>query len=127
MEEKFLYQNSTFKDRRKDLRNYATEVERLLWEKLRKSQLGYKFTRQYSAGPYIVDFYCPKLRFAIELDGDVHNSSEARMYDKERDKYLQGLDIVTIRFWNNEIVKGLEKVINVILKSLKQRSEALSS
>lgn len=122
MEEKLLYQNPIFKKRRKELRNDATEVEKLLWTRLRKSQTGYKFTRQYSVGPYILDFYCPQFRFAIELDGGVHNKQEARVYDKERDDYLKGHDIVTIRFWNSEIFAGLEKVLKTIIKSLKQRS-----
>jgi very-short-patch-repair endonuclease len=127
MENNFLYQNKTYRTRRKELRNNATDAEKLLWIRLRKSQLGYKFTRQYSIGPYIVDFYCPQFRFAIELDGEVHNTENAKVYDKERNEYLNNHDIVTIRFWNNELFEDLGKVIEDIFKSIEQRSSSLSS
>lgn len=127
MEEKFLYQNPIFKDRRKELRNSATEAEKLLWTRIRRSQLGYKFIRQYSIGPYIVDFYCPQLRLAIELDGSVHVADDAKVYDIERDNYLRAHDITVIRFWNDRLFKNIQKVLGKIEESLKLRSSTLSS
>jgi very-short-patch-repair endonuclease len=115
MDNKFLYQNKTLKERRKELRNNQTEVEKMLWSKLKNSQLGFKFTRQYSAGPYILDFYCPKLRLGIELDGSVHMGEEAGAYDKDREQYLKSIDIAIIRFWNSEVERGIEIVLNKIL------------
>ena len=82
---KFLYNNQILKDRRKNLRNNQTPAELLLWSKLKRSQLnGSKFIRQYSVGPYILDFYCPKFRLGIELDGNQHKSSDSVIYDTER-------------------------------------------
>ena len=111
MEDKFLYQNKVFKDRRKELRNNSTEVETILWNHLKSSKLGFKFTRQYSVGPYILDFYCPKLRLAIELDGDQHKEKEAVLYDEDRTKFLDGADITVIRFWNHDVMKNTGIVI----------------
>jgi len=48
------------KDRRISLRNNQTPHEVLLWARLRREQLGFKFRRQHSIGGYIVDFYCPE-------------------------------------------------------------------
>ncbi len=49
-----------------------TKAEAILWEKIRASQLGIKVKRQYGIGPYILDFYIPKIRLAIEVDGEIH-------------------------------------------------------
>src|SRR3989344_1999274 len=89
-----------FKERRRELRKNQTEAERILWAQLRNAKLGQHFWRQYSVGPYILDFYAPALKLAIELDGKHHGDQDAKIYDKEREMYLQGLEIRTIRFWN---------------------------
>ena len=59
-----------------------TILEIFLWSKIKNKQLGYKFRRQYSVGPFILDFYCPTLRLAIELDGSQHLEPENVEYDK---------------------------------------------
>lgn len=118
MNDKFLYQNKVFKDRRKELRNNQTEAEKKLWDFLKQSKLGYKFTRQYSAGPYILDFFCPKLRFGIELDGAHHKKEESVIYDRDREKYLESIDIKTIRFWNDIIIKNPNTVIDLIKEQI---------
>ena len=68
----FIYNSSNLKPRRRQLRNRATETEVLLWNKLRRRQLGFKFVRQYSVSGYVIDFYAPQIRLAIELDGEYH-------------------------------------------------------
>jgi len=123
----FLYQNPILKNRRKELRNNATEAEKTLWIRLRKNQLGYKFTRQYSAGPYILDFYCPRYRLAIELDGGVHSNLDSKIYDKEREEYLKAHNIRTVRFWNSEVNSNIGKVLKIITKSLGENGSPLSS
>lgn len=128
MDNTFLYNNKILRDRRRDLRNNQTLAELALWSKLKNSQLnGLKFVRQYSVGPYILDFYCPKLRLAIELDGSVHSDNEAKLYDKDRDKYLKSVDIHTIRFWNNEVLKNIGNVFNLLNKQINTRSSSPSS
>ncbi len=112
---KFEYNNPVLKLRRRELRNKATDTEKILWQKLQRKQLRrHKFVRQYSVGPYILDFYCPKARLAIELDGFQHDSDEGKIYDQERTNYLATCDIKVIRFWNKEILSDLEKVISRI-------------
>ncbi|GAB3766895.1 hypothetical protein GCM10028817_50940 [Spirosoma pomorum] len=70
---------------RQALRNDATEAEKRLWQYLKGSQLdGRKFRRQHSVGLFILDFYCPGERVAVELDGIVHDQPNVRSYDEER-------------------------------------------
>ncbi len=110
------YNQGPLKDRRKELRKNQTEAESLLWDKLRNKRLdAYKFFRQYSVGPYILDFYCPLLRLAIELDGAHHN--DAKEYDKERDFFLDSKGIQTVRFWNNEVLSDMDGVLKKIMET----------
>lgn len=119
MNSKFLYQNKIFKDRRKELRNNSTEAEKVLWNYLKHRKLGgFKFVRQYSVGPYILDFYCSKFRLAIELDGATHKEKEEVLYDIDRTKYLEGANIKTIRFWNDEVIKNVDMVLNEINRQI---------
>lgn len=99
---------------RKELRNNRPRAERVLWRYLHKKKLGCRFRRQFGIGPYIVDFYCPKKRIVIELDGDSHFSSEAQKYDRARDEYLDSLDIQVVRFTNIEVYQDPDSVIRTI-------------
>jgi len=76
--------------------------------------MGTIFHRQYSVGNYVVDFYCPKYKLAIELDGGQHNNNVNRMNDDYRTKTLGDHRIKIIRFWNSEITHNLQKVLEVI-------------
>ena len=119
MDSKFLYNNKTLKIRRQELRNNQTEAEKLLWKFVSKNKiLGLRFLRQYSIGPYILDFYCPKIRLGIELDGKIHEKS--KLYDKDREKYLDGLDIKIIRFQNDEVLKDTKEVLDKLQNKIKQ-------
>lgn len=112
MDSKFLYNHKSLRDRRRDLRNNQTPAEKMLWKYISKDKiLGLRFLRQYSAGPYILDFYCPKIRLGIELDGEVHNKEDRKLYDKDRSKYLESLDIQIIRFWNSDVLNDIKSVL----------------
>ena len=115
---KYLFNNNRFLERRKELRKNQTDAEKLLWSKLRNNQLGVKFFRQYSIGPYILDFYAPKVKLAIELDGSQHLESEVKLYDKEREGYLSQFHIQVIRFWNNDVFKNMEGVLAKITERI---------
>ncbi len=65
-----------------------------------------KFRRQYSIGPFIVDFYCPQLRLAIEIDGDSHDSEEAKNYDRRRTEFFSLYNIRVIRFTDREVIQS---------------------
>lgn len=94
------------------MRNRATEAERILWSCLKKNTLKHKFIRQYSVEGYVVDFYCPEKRLAIELDGEQHKQSLE--YDLIRTKLLEGYGIKVIRFWNWEVKESLTMVLHKI-------------
>ena len=114
----FLKNDPALKDRRRELRHNQTDAEKALWAQVRNKQFfGLKFFRQYSVGAYILDFYCPEKKLAVELDGGQHNLSEGREYDAERTAYLNFHGIEVVRFWNNEVLCEMEGV----LKSLTQR------
>ena len=83
----------------KALRRNMTTSEIILWQELRNRSLGLKFRRQHPIGPYVLDFFCHKLKLCIELDGDVHQSTEANMYDERRTAFLnsQGIRFSDIR------------------------------
>lgn len=112
----FLYNDPQLKQRRKELRRKETPEEKLLWCNLRGKKLGYKFVRQYSVGPYIVDFHCVEKKIAIELDGLQHLQN--KVYDKERDFYLQFCGVKVLRFWNAEISDSMDVVLNKITREL---------
>lgn len=113
MDNKFLYNHKTLKNRRRDLRNNQTLAEKILWKHISRDQIfGLRFLRQYSVGPYILDFYCPKIRLAIELDGNFHTETESKICDKDRSKYLETLDIKVVRFWNDDVLKSIKNVLN---------------
>lgn len=99
MDSKFLYNHKDMRSRRKELRNNQTPAEKVLWKCISKNKIqNLRFLRQYSVGPYILDFFCPKIRLGIELDGSIHKEKEKRIYDKDREKFLKSLDIEIIRF-----------------------------
>ena len=88
----------------RSFRKKPTPSEKKAWTILRnRGLLGLKFRRQQVIHGFIVDFYCPELRLALELDGGVHNSAEAMNYDKHRTAVLESQGIRTVRL-NNENV-----------------------
>lgn len=94
-------------------------AERALWLKLRaKSVKGYKFRRQYSVGPYIIDFYCAELKLAIEIDGESHFVEGAEVYDKQRQECIESAGIRFLRFTNTDIRERLEGVLRTIMDQL---------
>ncbi len=109
-----LYNRKSQKDFRKELRNNPTIAEQILWKKLKNSQTGYKFRRQQGIGKYIVDFYCPKLKLAIEIDGDSHYlSKEVKEKDDQRENYLKNQGVKYIkRYTNIQIKKELDSVLD---------------
>lgn len=115
-----MFQDNQFKTLRQKLRNNSTDSERKLWQALRKNQiLGYKFTRQYGVGKYVLDFYCPAARVAIELDGSQHMEAENQAYDRDRADFINSQKIKVIRFWDNDVFNNLPGIIDIIIKELK--------
>jgi very-short-patch-repair endonuclease len=102
-------------ERARDLRQRSTKIEARLWSALRGGQLdGLKFRRQHPAGNFILDFYCPQLRLAIELDGGQHNEDAQRVRDQRRGEWLRACGVTELRFWNNEVTQNLPGVLEKI-------------
>jgi very-short-patch-repair endonuclease len=110
-----LNNKKSLKEVRRALRNAPTQEEYDLWQRLKGKQLmGKKFRRQHSFGDFIVDFYCPEEKLAIELDGAPHFSKEGNQIDRERDDILDSFGIQVVRFENREVRENIERVLNEI-------------
>jgi very-short-patch-repair endonuclease len=107
------------KERSQQLRKNTTAAETFLWSKIRMKQLkGCWFYRQKTIGEYIADFYCPRAKLVIEVDGGQHFSNEIIEYDKVRDQYLKSLGLRVLRFTNTEVLTNIEGVIEEIEKNI---------
>ncbi len=96
-----------------------TDAERLLWSELRRKQLkGYQFYRQKIIGNYIVDFYCPKAKLIVEIDGSQHYNDEELKKDKTRDDYMGEHKLKVLRFSDREVFKNLSGVVEKIYENL---------
>ena len=98
------------------LRRDMTIAEQCLWRRIRTQQLGVKFRRQHPAGIYILDFACVELMLALELDGGQH--AEAQVKDEKRTKWLEAKGWKVLRFWNNELLKNIDGVLEEINHTL---------
>jgi very-short-patch-repair endonuclease len=98
------------------LRKNMTEAEKLLWDRLRKTQLGVRFKAQHPIDQFIVDFYCHKAKLVIEVDGDNHRYNQE--YDEGREAEIKKFGIKIIRFTNNEIFEDLNNVIKKIRSNI---------
>jgi very-short-patch-repair endonuclease len=92
-------------------RREATDCEQRLWQLLRNRGLeGFKFRRQATVGPYVVDFLCAQHRLIVEIDGGQHNEDA----DRIRTRFLQMEGYAILRFWNHEVIENIEGVIEAI-------------
>ena len=98
-------------------RNDPTTAEYVMWQFLRKNNYGYKFIRQKPIFRFIVDFYCRKLLLAIEIDGNSHDAK--KNYDQARDRYLESVNIKTLRFTNDEVLNDFNSVLKGLLPFLR--------
>jgi very-short-patch-repair endonuclease len=104
----------------RQLRKEQTDAENLLWHLLRgRNFCGFKFRRQYPMCGYILDFYCHDVGLAVELDGGGHNQEEQQLYDMERTRIIESAGIRIVRFWNNDVLTGMEGVLEELYMHLK--------
>ena len=103
----------------RDLRQHMTDAEHCLWHCLRGKQLdGFRFRKQHPIARFVLDFYCPAARLAIEIDGAQHNTSPERASDDERTRCLKARGIRVLRFWNHEVLQDLPGVLERIWEAL---------
>jgi len=99
----------------RNLRKNMTDVEKKLWYRIRMKQIkGFQFYRQKPIGNYIVDFYCPKAKLVIELDGGQHYFKTGKEKDTIRDNYLSGLGLKILRFSDEDVLKDMDFVLERI-------------
>lgn len=105
-------------------RSSPTKAEKIMWQILKDNNiLGYKFRRQHVLAGYIVDFYCQKLKIAIEVDGKIHNIEKNKESDKQREEILKRYGISIIRVTNEEIESNpilVKKKLKNYIKSIIQ-------
>jgi len=103
------------------LRRHAPEAERKLWQALRAGGLGTKFRLQYSVDAFVLDFYAPQSKLAIEVDGDSHFTPEAMAYDAARSRHLSSFGIQVLRVTNAEVCTNLDGVLSTIAEAVRRR------
>lgn len=114
-----IYNKKEKKEQRKELRSYGTKYEATMWLLLKNRQIeGMKFRRQFSVGEYILDFYCPELKLAIELDGQDHYSIDGSYKDRVRDEWLSTQGITILRIENCAIFENQHAVIELLKETV---------
>jgi len=107
--------NKNLKQPSRQLRENMTDAEKHLWAKIRRKQLkGCQFYRQKPIGDYIVDFFCPRAKLVIEIDGSHHFVGKTIEYDRIRDDYLSSLGLRVLRFTNTEVLTHTDGVVEKI-------------
>lgn len=121
MKRSFVRYNPRLKEFARQLRRKSTLSEVLLWKQLKgKQMMGYDFHRQKPVDEYIVDFYCPTLKLAIEIDGASHAFKEQE--DKKRQARLEKLGIRFLRFDDLDVKFQMEKVLETIRRWIREHS-----
>jgi very-short-patch-repair endonuclease len=123
---KFILYNKKLVSRARELRKERTEEEIVFWDKILKNKeiVNYKFTQQKPLDDFIADFYCSKLLFVIEIDGDIHGELKNR--DKERSEILfYKYGIKVIRYKNDEVLSNIEKLISDFKNEVRIREKDL--
>jgi very-short-patch-repair endonuclease len=101
------------------LRTHMTDSEQVLWGRLRRKQLrGIQFYRQKPVGEFIVDFFAPKARLVIEIDGSQHSTPKNVLKDEKRNAALQRQGLQVLRFNNLQVLQELEGVLEAIFQAL---------
>jgi very-short-patch-repair endonuclease len=110
MRKEWVTYNPKLKQIARTLRNNMTLSEILLWQEIKGKKLnGYDFHRQKPIDDYVVDFYCPKLRLVIEIDGDSHDGKENA--DFIRQKKLESMGLTVLRLWDSDVKDNVDGVV----------------
>jgi very-short-patch-repair endonuclease len=113
-----IFNKKRMKGLRQELRGRMPQAELVLWNQLRGQALGFKFRRQHGIGSFVVDFYCPKAKLVLEIDGDSHFEDGVAEYDQKRQRYIERLGIRVLRFTNNDVLESLDAVVEKITEAL---------
>ncbi|MGH6872577.1 MAG: endonuclease domain-containing protein [Rhizomicrobium sp.] len=111
-------------ERARHLRQHATPAERKLWRALRllRSQ-GYNFRRQAPFDNYVADFVCHRASLIVELDGSQHGDAGQAAHDGRRTAFLNGRGYLVLRFWNRDVLRNCDGVVEAILRAARAPPE----
>ena len=112
--------------RARQLRREMSLPETMLWRELRQRPGGFKFRRQHPAGVYILDFYCPAVRLAIEVDGQAHDGEQAAQQHAARGNFLKSQHVATLRVPATAVMTGLETAVTRIVEVCSERAMKIS-
>jgi very-short-patch-repair endonuclease len=114
------FNKTSEKEKRRQLRKDQTYCEKIVWHYLRDRRfLGFKFRRQYSIDQFVIDFYCPVLKLAVELDGSIHDEPDQKEYDKHRQEYLESFGVTFVRITNDELMSNANMAFKKIEEQIK--------
>ena len=114
-----LKYNPRLKQQAQTLRKSMTEAELKLWRHLRRKQIqGVQFYRQTCVGNYIVDFYGPKVKLVIEVDGSQHFEHQDEVKNRQRDAFLSSRGLTVLRFHNGQVLQETDSVIEAIYQHI---------
>ena len=123
------YYNKALRPFAHDLRSHMTHAEVCLWKyalKARKVK-GYQFRRQRPIGLYIADFICMPLKLIIEVDGSIHSMPEVKEHDTKRQAYLENLGYYVLRFTNEQVLKHMDEVIEVLWRRVEEQERVVGT
>jgi len=103
-------------------RKHCTPAEAAAWALLRTRPFGLKWRRQQVLHGFIVDFYCPAMRLALEVDGSVHDHEDVQSADAERTNILEGFGIRVLRVTNDDVEASCLRSLSAALQHSRFRS-----
>ena len=107
---------------RRKLRHQSTAEENALWQMLKSKRLNNShWYRQFSVGPYVLDFYCPAAKLCVEVDGLQHQTEEGQKHDEIRSSYLAKEGIEVLRVPNGVVWNGSDIIASEIIQRLEER------
>ncbi|HMB65842.1 MAG TPA: endonuclease domain-containing protein [Patescibacteria group bacterium] len=118
-----IYNRKEQKHKRKSLRNNSTVSENVLWSYLKNKKLGVKFRRQHGIGNYIVDFYCPELKLAVEIDGATHETEKEVERDYKKEEFLKEQGVELKRYTNVDVKNGVGGVVEDLMDFIEKRKQ----
>ena len=114
--------NRSLKHIARQLRKEMTDAEQRLWSRIRRKQIhGVQFYRQRPVGPYIVDFYAPKVLLVLEVDGSQHLEATHRKQDREREEFFKKRGLHVLRFDNLQVLGKTDDVVEEIWRMVGDR------
>ena len=120
-----LKYNANLRDKSRQLRRNLRDSEKALWSRLRNKELfGIQFYRQKPIGEHIVDFFAPRAKLVVEVDGSQHMGEAQVQKDRIRDGYLASLGLKVLRCNSREVLKESDAGVESIYRAMTEHLNA---